>query len=236
MTSYFTLDAGLSFWCPRTSSALRSGISVGLLHVQAPQDATVSISSDLSPTSTHPSPPHTWKCGGKKIYQVSINDAWNTSNKSQCYSLKWSPADLEIGLPMLRLAVWLQQLALISSPAVQFSWAGDKPQMSTSRHPRKSRGWSPSTRKRCPLGLCCCKLPDYKSLPLIVSGPRCENLPGLQQKLAWRRILLRACPAVKTNWFNQGWCDVTPQPVSWKELNQQIMIIFAFLLFFVFVS
>lgn len=96
--------------------------------------------------------------------------------------------------------------ALIFS-SLQFSWAGDRLRMSTSRHLRKYQGSSPSMQKRCPLALCCCKWPDCISLRQIVYDPRCENLPGLRQKLVWRRILLRACPVVKTNGFNQGWYD-----------------------------
>lgn len=101
-----------------------------------------------------------------------------------------------------------------------FSWAGDRLQMSTSRHLRKSQGSSPSRQKRCPLELCCCKSLDCISPPPIVSGPRCENSPGLPRKLAWRQILLRACPAVQTNRFNQGWCDFSPwDDASWREQN-----------------
>lgn len=96
--------------------------------------------------------------------------------------------------------------ALIFS-SLHFSWAGDKLQMSTSRHLRKFQGSSPSRQKRCPLVLCCCKSLDCISLRPIVSDPRCGNLPGLQQKPEWRQILLRACPVVKTNRFNQGWYD-----------------------------
>lgn len=90
-------------------------------------------------------------------------------------------------------------------PAVQFSWAGDRLRMSTSRHLHKYRGWSPSMQKRCPLALCCCMSLDCKFLPRTVYDPRCENLPGLLQKLAWHRTLLQACPVANTVWFNKGW-------------------------------
>lgn len=121
----------------------------------------------------------------------------------------------QISLPVLCETEWLQQLH--RPLPLQFSWAGDKLQMSTSRHLRKFQGLSPSTQKHCPPGLCCCKLLDYISLRLIVSDPRCENLPGLQQKLVWRQILLRACPVVETNRFSQGWYDFPPKTASGKE-------------------
>lgn len=88
-----------------------------------------------------------------------------------------------------------------------FSWAGDKLRMSTWRPLRKYRGSSPSRQKRYPLVLCCCKSLDCKSPPRIVYGPRCESLPGLLRRLAWRRILLPACPVEVINRFNQGWND-----------------------------
>lgn len=131
-----------------------------------------------------------------------------------------------ITLPMLCQTEWLQPLHW---SLLQLSWAGDKPQMSTSRHLRKFRGLSPSMQKRCPLGLCCCKSLDYISLQPIVSDPRCENSPGLRQKLVWHQILLRACPMVKTNRFNQGWYDFPPQAASWKELPPWIIWTFFFL-------
>lgn len=131
-------------------------------------------------------------------------------------------------LPMPCQTKWLQPLRW--SLPLQFSWAGDKPQMSTSRRLRKFRGSSPSMQKRCPLGLCCCKSLDYISLQPIVSDPRCENSPGLRQKLVWHQILLRACPVVKTNRFNQGWYDFPPRAASWKELP--LWIIWTFFFFF----
>lgn len=108
--------------------------------------------------------------------------------------------------------------------SLQFSWAGDKLRMSTSRHLRKYRGSSPSMQKRCPLALCCCTSLDYKFLPRTVYDPRCENSPGLQQKLAWHRILLRACPVTKHSLM---WSKMTKtaseaeiSPAVWVFLSQ----------------
>lgn len=114
-----------------------------------------------------------------------------------------------------------------------FSWAGDRPRMSTWRRRRKCRGWSPSTRKRCPPALCCCTLPGCKSPPPTVYGPRCESSPGPRRKLVLRQILLRACPAVETNGFNRGWYDpATLGYSSWRELPLRIRRTFLYPLLF----
>lgn len=108
-------------------------------------------------------------------------------------------------LPMLGQTGGLQHWSVPRRS--QFSWAGGRPQMSTSRHLRKYRGLSPSTRTRCPPALCCCTSLGCKSPPQKVYDPRCGSWPGRRRKLVWRRTLLRVCPVVRTNRFNQGWCD-----------------------------
>lgn len=174
--------------------------------IRAPRGAKVSIFGDLSPT---------WESGKTiKCPQMMFS---NIYNKSRCYSLKQSPPDLSNAVTN---RVALTNLFIFSS--LHFSWAGDKLQMSTSRHLRKYQGLSPSMQKRCPLVLCCCKSLDCISLRQIVSDPRCENLPDLQQKLVWRRIHLRACPVVKTNGFNQGWYDFFYFASDWHHGKNKI--------------
>lgn len=163
--------------------------SVGLTCDRATQDANVSASGELSLART-------WL----KIYrgvhkwclQISITypDAvyWNAL----------APRSFRL---VAATTVALDNCTVLLFPA-KFSWAGGKPQMSTWRRLRKCRGSSPSKQKHCPLVLCCCKSPDCKSPRQTVYDPRCENLPGLQQKLVWHQTLLRVCPVVKTNGFN----------------------------------